>query len=170
MYYSPGFAGRCSPSGWHQATQTLTCTLFDPGNIGGFGEKCLCFTSAQLAEIPAPWYIFPSRALKPAHGPTWCVTGLRDGGGGIICRHPAGISALFCRKKPEIRRVSRLNQRITLPDASKCLKTVGWGEINVAWRHKFFWNAGKSYSKNWGLQHNKSGLCHPAVFLFSAVV
>lgn len=58
----------------------LTCTLFDPGNIGGFGGKCLCLTSAQRAEIPAPWYIFPSSVLKPAHRPTRRVTGLRNGG------------------------------------------------------------------------------------------
>ena len=78
--------------------------------------------------------------------------------GGITWRHPTGISALFCRKKPVICLVSRLNQRIPLPDAGKCLKTVGLGGISVVWWHKFFWNEGKSYSKNRGLQHNKFGL------------
>ena len=37
-----------------------------------------------------------------------------------------------CRKKPEIRRVLRLNQRILLSDAGKCLKAVGLGEISLS--------------------------------------
>ena len=58
---------------------SLTCTLFDPGHIGWFGEKCLCFILAQRARILASWYIFPNRVLKLAHRPSRCVTGLKDG-------------------------------------------------------------------------------------------
>lgn len=66
--------------GCESSITPLTCTLFDPGNIGGFGEKCPCLTSAQRAEIPVSWYIFSSRFLKPVHGRSRCVTGLREGG------------------------------------------------------------------------------------------
>lgn len=31
-----------------------------------------------------------------------------------------------------------LNQDILLPEAGKCLKIVGFGDISVVWRHKFF--------------------------------
>lgn len=86
------------------------------------------------------------------------------------CWHRIGISTLFCTKKPGIRWILWLNQRIPLPKAGKCLKTVGFGEISFGWWHKFFWYARKSYSKNRGIQHNKYGPCHPAVFSFSAVV
>ena len=76
--------------------------------------------------------IFPSQVLKPAHRRSRCVTGLREGGGGITWRHTEGISALFYRKNPEIRLVLRLNQRISLADVKKHLKTVGLGEISLS--------------------------------------
>ena len=44
--YSLGFAGRCPPAGWRQATQPLTSTLFDPANFSDFG-------------IISPFYIGP---------------------------------------------------------------------------------------------------------------
>ena len=36
---SPGFAGRCPPTGWHKATQSLTCTHFDPTIFLNFQKK-----------------------------------------------------------------------------------------------------------------------------------
>jgi len=73
----------------------LTCTLFDPGDIGGLGEKCRCSTSAQRAEIPTAWYIFPRRGLKPAHGPSRCVTGLREEGRNHLTAYGRNIRSVL---------------------------------------------------------------------------
>lgn len=72
-------------------------------------------------------------------------SGLKNGTRAVTVRHRAkrrrgGITLTafgrdirsVCRKKPEIRRVLRLNQRILLSDAGKCLKTVGLGEISLS--------------------------------------
>ena len=155
-----------SPSGWLYATQTLTWTLFDPGNSAWFGEKSSWLTSGQKAEILASWYIFPRLALKLAHGRSRCVTGVREWWGEIGYQYSDEILPCFSGNKRDSLTAFDWIKRFSLPKVGKCLKTVGLSGICAVCRHKFFWKPGESYSKNGGIQHNKFRLFHPAIPCF----
>ena len=161
--------GDVSSSGWTKATQTLTPHTFRPWQYRRIWREMPLSHIGPTSRNTFFMVHLSKRGLKTGTRAVTARHRAKRRRGGITWRHVVGISALLCRKKPEILWVSRLNQRIPLPDAGKCLNTVGLGRISFIWRHKFFWNAGKSYSKNRDLQHNKFRLCHPEVFSFSAV-
>ena len=103
---------------------SLTCTLFDPGHIGWFGEKCLCSTLAQRARIRASWYIFLSSVLKPTHRPSRYVTGLRDGGPEPLVGIGVGCSLCFAWKSWEFAEYCGWIKVFPLPKAGKRIKAA----------------------------------------------
>lgn len=80
----------------------------------------------------------PNWVLKPAHRPSRCVTGLRDGGMELLVGIGVVYPTLFCTKKPGIRRILCWTKGFPCQKPKNALKTlvlakVAWsGSISVS--------------------------------------
>ena len=169
-FYSPGFAGRCPQRLCVFQHNLFNLLTFRPWLYWPIWGEMPLFHIGSTSQNTCFMVYLSEQGLKTSTQAVTVRHSAKRWRAGAACWHRIGISLLFCTEKPGIRWILWLNQRIPLPEAGKRLKTVGFGEISSGSWHKFFWNAGKKYSKIRGIQHNKSGLFHPAVFSFSAVV
>ena len=136
--YSPGFAGRCPQRLCVFQHNLFNLHTFRPwpywliwGEMPLFHIGPTSQNTCFMVHLSEPGLKTGTQAVTVRHrAKRWR--------GGIACQHIVGISVLFFGNNSKTGCVLRLNQRIPLPKAGKCLKTVGFGEISFGWWHKFF--------------------------------